>query len=182
MKICIDPGHGGKDPGAVGPTGLKEAHINLQVSQLLAPQLESRFESFILTRSEDVYIALGQRCQIANSWPADIFVSIHCNSNGPSAVGIETLYVSAKGEALSTPIQAELIRATGDVNRGLKYRSDLAVLNGTNMPATLVEIGFISHPDTEALFKEQSYLISIAKAISYGIEIYFGHKPREPMK
>ena len=182
MKICLDPGHGGHDPGAVGPTGLKEAYINLEVSQLLAMQLEARFQTLCLTRSEDIYVELTHRCQIANSWPADIFVSVHCNSDGSSAAGIECLYVSTRGEALSTPIQAELIRATGDVNRGLKYRSDLAVLNGTEMPATLVEIGFISNPDTELLFKEQSYLVIIAKAIAIGIETYFGHKPQESMK
>jgi N-acetylmuramoyl-L-alanine amidase len=168
-KFAIDAGHGGSDPGAVGPGGLHEADVNLSVSNHLVAGLVRLDLSTLLTRKTDDYVSLGARCEIANDWGADFFVSIHCNSNGSSAVGVETLYKTAKGEALALPIQEAMVEATGDVDRGLKYRSDLYVLNATRMPATLAEIGFISHPDTEALLKTDNYRKLIADAIAVGI-------------
>jgi N-acetylmuramoyl-L-alanine amidase len=169
MKICIDPGHGGKDPGAVGPEGLHEADVNLIVSKHIAAGLEKLGLSAALTRETDVFVELPDRCEFANDLAANYFVSVHCNSNGPSAVGIETLYASANGEALATPIQEMMLAATGDTDRGLKYRSDLYVLNGTHMPAVLAEIGFISHPHTESLLKTEDYKKLIADSIVKGI-------------
>jgi N-acetylmuramoyl-L-alanine amidase len=169
MKICIDPGHGGKDPGAVGPNGLNEADVNLTVSKHIAAGLERLGLDAALTRETDVFVELSDRCEFANDWAADYFVSVHCNSNGPSAAGIETLYASANGEALATPIQEMMIAATDDTDRGLKYRSDLYVLNGTHMPAVLAEIGFISNPETEGLLNTDHYRRLIADAITGGI-------------
>jgi N-acetylmuramoyl-L-alanine amidase len=174
MKICIDPGHGGKDPGAVGPKGLNEADVNLSVSERVADGLERLGLSAALTRDSDVFVELPDRCEFANDWAADYFVSVHCNSDGPSAAGIETLYASDKGEALAKPIQETLVAVTDDTDRGLKYRSDLYVLNGTHMPAALVEIGFISHPDTEALLKTSDYQKLVAEAIVAGIAKHLG--------
>jgi N-acetylmuramoyl-L-alanine amidase len=169
MKICIDPGHGGKDPGAVGPTGLNEADINLVVSERIIAGLERLGLSAALTRKTDVYVDLGARCEFANDFGANYFVSVHCNSNGPSAVGIETLYASANGEALAIPIHEMMITVTSDTDRGLKYRSDLYVLNGTHMPAVLAEIGFISNAETEGLLKTDHYRHLIADSIVAGI-------------
>lgn len=173
MKICVDPGHGGKDPGAVGPNGLNEADVNLEVSKQVASGVEQQLGfSAALTRETDVFIALGARCEFANDYAADYFVSIHCNSNGPSAIGIETLYKSGKGEALAKPIQEMMVKATGDEDRGLKYRSDLYVLSGTNMPAVLAEIGFISNPDTANLLGTDYYRKLVADSIIAGIAKY----------
>src|SRR5215510_11146761 len=125
IKICIDPGHGGKDPGAIGPNGLPEAPTVLELSQELAETVHGYGWHTLLTRRDDVFVELGERCELANEWGAVYFVSVHCNSDGPSAVGIETLYKSEKGKALATPVQQALIEDTGDVDRGLKHRSDL---------------------------------------------------------
>ena len=149
IKICIDPGHGGNDSGAGGPTGLEEATVALELSSMLSDALNNLGIDTIITREDDEFIELGTRCDIANAWEADYFVSVHLNSNGPTAVGIETLYKTESGKKLATPVQEMLIEATGDRDRGLKHRTDLYVLNGTNMPAILVEVGFISHPETE---------------------------------
>src|SRR5215510_15099352 len=100
MKICLDPGHGGSDPGAVGPSGLSEASVVLAISQYVATELENLGLEVRLTRDTDVFIALGHRCAIANDWHADYFVSIHLNSDGPNAKGIETLYKTTNGQAL----------------------------------------------------------------------------------
>ena len=91
MKICLDAGHGGHDPGAVGPTGLTESSVNLNISNYLAAILEGWGLAVKETRTTDVFVELSHRCSIANGWNADYFVSIHLNSNGPSANGIETL-------------------------------------------------------------------------------------------
>lgn len=169
MKICIDPGHGGKDPGAVGPSGLEEAGVVLVISEYLAADLGSRGVAVKLTRSNDVFIELGARCGIANDWNADYFVSVHLNSDGGSANGIETLYKSTKGEALADSVQKAMVAATGDRDRGLVYRDDLYVLNGTAMPAILAEAGFISNPTFESKFKTDEYRKLIANAICEGL-------------
>lgn len=174
MRICIDPGHGGSDPGAVGPSGLEEAAVNLAVSQYLANYLLDLGVEILLTRDTDVFVALGDRCEISNNWGSDYFVSTHQNSNGPSACGIETLYVSNAGLDLAIPVQDNMITATGDVDRGVKKRTDLAVLNGTNCPAILTESGFVSHPETEAKLATTEYQRTIAAAISRGLAIGLG--------
>jgi N-acetylmuramoyl-L-alanine amidase len=173
--------NGGSDPGAVGPTKLEEADCNLTICNYLADYLETFLGLHVeMTREEDIFIELETRCNIANDWGADYFVSIHCNSDGPEAVGVETLYSSDAGEQLAIPVHETLVLATGDRDRGLKYRDDLYVLNGTNMPAILVEIGFISHPETEQKFWDLEYLRNIANAIGRGIGMHLNLPPPSP--
>jgi N-acetylmuramoyl-L-alanine amidase len=169
MKICIDAGHGGDDSGAVGKAGLEEAPTALSISYYVNEGLMEKGYITLMTRMDDEFVELGDRCEIANDWEADYFVSIHLNSNGSTARGIETLYTSDKGKALAAPIQRKLVEVTKDTDRGLKYRDDLYVLNGTYMPAILVEVGFISHPDTEVLFNWDDYKRMVAEAIVDGI-------------
>ena len=173
-KIVIDPGHGGNDSGAGGPTGLEEASVALETSFLIVDLLGEFGYELHMTRMTDVFIELSKRCQIANDWEADYFVSVHYNSNGSTAVGIETLYTSESGKALAKPIQKALIEATGDVDRGLKERDDLYVLNGTDMPSVLLELGFISHPETEKKLRKKEYLHVLANAVVTGIREHVG--------
>jgi N-acetylmuramoyl-L-alanine amidase len=173
MKICIDPGHGGNDSGAVGPSGLEEANTVLIIARQLSAFLLGYKGVFVkLTRTADVFIELGTRCEIANKWGAHYFVSVHLNSFSTDASGIETLYASEKGKLLAAPVQEAMVAATGDVDRGLKYRDDLYVLNGTNMPAILTEGGFISHPPTEEKLKTDDYRTLLADAMALGIAGY----------
>jgi N-acetylmuramoyl-L-alanine amidase len=153
-KICIDPGHGGNDSGALGPSGLEEADVALSISIKLAEGLIERGLNVFLTRTADVFVELADRCEIANDFEADYFLSVHLNSDGATTAGIETLYASSNGKAFAAPIQAALISATGDKDRGLKKRTDLYVLNGTEMPAILTEVGFICNPEFEAKFAD----------------------------
>lgn len=180
MKIVIDPGHGGNDTGAPGPTGLNESDVVLSISEFVVAGLGKLGLETKRTRAQDVFIDLGTRCEIANNWHADYFLSIHCNSDGPSATGVETLYTSSAGEAWALPIQTMVVEATGDTDRGLKYRSDLYVLNGTNMPAALAEVGFISHAETEKLFKGDQYRKLISDAICAGIAKFLHLAPLPP--
>ncbi|OAT81121.1 N-acetylmuramoyl-L-alanine amidase [Desulfotomaculum copahuensis] len=171
MKIVIDPGHGGKDPGAVGHSGLKEANVNLQVALKVAEKLQRAGLSVKLTRTTDAFVDLQPRCDIANSWGADYFVSIHCNSAGaPQAYGTETYCYKfgGKGEVLAKAIQAELIAATGRANRGVK-EANFYVLRKTSMPAVLTELAFISNLEEERLLASAAYQEKCAMAIAKGI-------------
>ncbi len=94
-RIVIDPGHGGKDPGAIGKTGLKEKDVNLDIAKRLASILEKDRVSVVLTRSVDRFIALPRRVEIANESNADLFISIHSNANRVRSMnGFEVYYVS----------------------------------------------------------------------------------------
>jgi N-acetylmuramoyl-L-alanine amidase len=176
MKIVLDPGHGGRDPGAVGPNGLKEAAVNLAVAKKAADMLRQAGAEVKLTRTTDVFVDLQPRCDIANSFGADYFVSIHCNSAGtPQAEGTETYCykLGGQGEALAKAVQAELIAATGRADRGIKT-ANYYVLRKTNMPAVLVELAFISNPEEERLLGSPDYQEKCATAIAKGISKVIG--------
>ena len=182
MKICIDPGHGGVDPGAVGPTGLKEKAVNLAVSLKLAELLKPIAE-VKLTRTRDVAVSLKDRAAIANSFKCDYFISVHTNSFKDSKVGgVETWAYApgGKGEKLAKAVQPELVKATGFANRGVKFNSGFAVLRDTRAPAILTETGFISNPDEEKLLKTDAFRDKIARAIAQGVANRIGKKLPEP--
>jgi N-acetylmuramoyl-L-alanine amidase len=164
MKIAIDAGHGGQDSGALGSKGLKESATNLDIALRLGYLFETDNHQVLQSRTTDRFITLQGRCDVANSFKADYFISIHCNSNGHTAKGIETLVYAEGGTAykLAKSVQAELVKATGDTNRGIKIRPDLAVLKGTKMPAILCEVGFISHPTYEDYLRQVNYKQAIA--------------------
>ena len=164
--IVIDPGHGGHDPGAVS-FGRNEKDIALSISKKINANLKTLGFKTIMTRSTDVYIPLSERYSIANRNNADTFVSIHLNAGASSAAGIETLYKT--NQTLASKIQTEIISATNGKDRGLKYRSDLAVLNGTKMPAALVETGFISNATESSQLATSSYQDKLAVSIAKGI-------------
>ena len=144
---------------------------------MLGTLLASASISNRLTRESETAMSLGARTECANDWGADYFVSVHCNSDGPDAKGIETLYKTERGKELATPVQAALIKATKEVDRGLKHRTNLYVLNGTLMPSILVEIGFISHPQTEVKLVDTDYQLLVARAIAEGILKYLAKEP-----
>lgn len=181
--IVIDPGHGGTDPGAVSPNGVKEKDVNLQISLKTRNTLKNAGYNVLMTRDGDTYPTLEQRPDLANKNSADIFISIHANSvlNVPSANGIEILYApSSTGshkeegqQVLAKVILDELIKATGATNRNIKQRPNLAVLRGSNMPAILIEVGFLSNANEEKLITSNDYQNKIAAAIVRGIERYF---------
>lgn len=96
-KIVIDPGHGGKDPGAIGRTGLREKDVNLDVAKRLAKILKSQGVEVVLTRSSDIFVSLARRVDIANKSNADLFISIHSNANRARSLnGFEIYYISPR--------------------------------------------------------------------------------------
>ena len=176
MTVVIDPGHGGHDSGAVGPTGLKESGVNLRVSLSVGSLLVRAGIPVSYTRTDDRFVAINARWKQANKEDADYFVSIHCNSDGPSAEGIETLVEENRGESyeLALLVQNQLIKVTDERDRGIKARPDLGVLAGTEMTAILVEIGFISNAKTEAKLRTNDYVQRIVEALADGIALHLG--------
>ena len=171
-RIVLDAGHGGSDSGAVS-NGVREKDIILPVTLKLEEILKNKGYDIVMTRRDDVFISLTDRYRIANDAGADVFVSIHANSfSGSSANGIETLHNNGESKELSQCIQTELIKATNATDRKIKYRPNLAVLRGTNMPATLVELGFITNPSEVNQLLSDSYQNILAEAIAKGVENY----------
>lgn len=160
-EICIDPGHGGSDPGATG-CGLEEADINLDVGQRLAALIAADPDlTSIMTRTTDVFISLSARSAYANSNGANRFVSLHANAFNGSASGIETFHAtvsSAASQDQAAKIQAGMIAIWGPgspgspdlPNRGVKS-ANFSVLTNTSMPATLSEIAFVDNCSADAI-------------------------------
>lgn len=176
--IAVDPGHGGNDPGAIGPSGYSEAEAALDISLRLRDLLESYNADVVMTRESDVTVGLQERANIANNAGADIFVSIHNNAFDGTAQGIETYYfegLSPWSEAaqLADSVQSNLIAEINSPDRGIKTDS-FTVLSQTNMPAILTENMFIDNPHEEAKLMQPSVRERIAEAHLDGIADYFG--------
>ena len=183
--IVVDAGHGGSDSGAVGPTGAMEKTVTLAVAKKVQNLLTNSGARVIMTRSRDVDVyapnatdkqELQARCNVANrDNRTALFLSIHCNAfSSPSANGTETYYCagSQKGYAFAKYLNEELAQAGGLFNRGVKTANNY-VLRHTNMPASLIEIGFITNPQEERLLRSDAYQNKLANAIVKGIARYF---------
>ncbi|MGL5257152.1 MAG: N-acetylmuramoyl-L-alanine amidase family protein [Proteocatella sp.] len=176
-KIVIDAGHGGNDPGAVVKSvGVNEKTLNLQVANILRDKLTAAGYEVVMNRDTDYFVPLKDRYTNANELDSDLFVSIHHNSAANAAInGIETLHHSSRdNKEIAVYIQDELIKNTGAGNRGTKVRTDLAVLNGTKMPAVLVELGFMTNASELSKLRDSNYQNTLADSILVGINRYFG--------
>jgi len=180
--VVLDPGHGGADPGAVGPTGLREAEVVLDIAKHVFNYLKAHNISVTLTRTKSAEApSLSERAEMANAIGAELFVSIHCNGHSSDAAnGIETYHFpdSAKGKELAKSIQSELIKALKFRDRGVKTAM-FAVLRLTRMPAALAEVGFITNPGEEMLLKRDWIRKRAAEAVARGILQYLGLADKE---
>jgi N-acetylmuramoyl-L-alanine amidase len=184
VKICIDPGHGGTDPGAISGA-LYEKDVVLDVAIRLEKLLREAGHETFMTRVNDVFETPARKAWKANNTKADYFVSIHCNAaDTPFAEGTETLVYELKGEEgkLGRKIQESLVESLKTRDRGVKERKDLIVLNSTSMIAVLVEIAFISNPKEKALLIDIDKRKAIAKAIFAGIQRHLGLYPEKTME
>lgn len=175
-KVFLNPGHmPGVDPGAVNESmGIEEAWTVMDICQIIEPYLIKAGCEVYLCQSDNLYYdGVGENVvENANNWPADIFVSLHCNAFNGQAKGTETCVYSVNSESgkLGECIQRQLIDTIGTVDRGLKERPGLVVLKHTNMPAVLVEIAFIDNQeDAEILINKK---VEIARAIARGVTDY----------
>jgi len=174
MKIFIDPGHGGKDPGAVG-SGLQEKDIVLPLALSLVEKLKNYECETKLSRDKDVYVSLSDRAMAANAWGANLFFSIHVNAFAtPEPNGYEDYTYPSVGVATQNIRKAihlhiaKVWTAVSRMNRGMKTKN-LQVLRETAMPAVLVENGFISNPQDAALLKQAAFQNKLVDAMVAGI-------------
>jgi N-acetylmuramoyl-L-alanine amidase len=198
-RVVIDPGHGGKDPGARGAAKkLKEKDLALDISRRLQAKLAARGYSVSLTRDGDEFVKLGTRAAIANRLRADLFLSIHLNAVGTTSVaGVETYAFTPAGQPStrsggSRPadekrypgnrkdpwnaligyyVQSELVKSLGARDRGLK-RARWEVLKTLNCPGLLIETGFLTNPGEAQKMKDSRYRDKIADAIAQGVYRY----------
>lgn len=175
-SIVVDPGHGAKDPGAVNSkVGIQEKTLNLQISEKFAARLKQEGYNVTTTRDTDVFIELVQRAATANDSDADLFISIHHNATGSTAAnGIETLYYpSEDNKALAQIFQTEMVNASGANDRRIIPRSNLAVLNRTKMPATLLELGYMTNAAEVAKLMDDAYQNKMVEGMVNAVNKYF---------
>lgn len=180
--ICIDPGHGGYDPGAIG-SGAQEKDITLKIGLKLGKILSDNGIKVVYTRTSDAVPwppsereDLQARCDIARENNADYFISIHCNSAVPTAHGIETYYshlnnANNVSKELAQYVQEELIKEVSAVDRGVKDNV-FYVNRNVDCPSILIETGFITNAKEGQLLKSDAYQSKIAHAIAQGILNY----------
>lgn len=170
--IVIDPGHGGKDPGATGG-GVQEKAVVLNVAKKIRAYLEARACTVMLTRETDVFVELSDRARMANAAKADLYVSIHCNSveGNASVTGMEIYHYTHASDAskrAASAIYDRLLPASALRGRGVKA-DNFAVLRETKMPAVLIELGFISNSGDRAKLTDSAWQDDAAQAIADGI-------------
>ena len=188
-RLCIDPGHGGADPGASG-NGLLEKDVNLDVALRFADLLDADSADgsgggaweVLLTREADVSVSLLQRVTLANAFGADSFCSIHSNSfSDPSAHGTET-YSFAEGTtaaALRDRVHARMLDAWGLTDRGTKTAGFYVLVN-TSMPAELAEMGFITNAGDAAFLGSPAQRQAMALAHLFAVQEHHGYGVHEP--
>lgn len=173
--VVIDPGHGGRDPGAVGIGGIQEKVINTTISNRVRQRLQEAGLTVLMTREGDQWVDLDARAQFANRARADVFVSIHANAISmarPEVNGLETYYL-ASGERLARSIHNSVLRNTDMRDRGVR-QARFYVLRHTTMPAVLVETGFVTGAEDAARFRNPAAVNQIADGIARGILDYLG--------
>ncbi len=176
FKVVIDPGHGGPDPGAIGIGGLRETDIVLDVSKQVSRLISAKGVKVIMTRRREIDLDLPPRVARANRSRANVFVSIHANATKGKrrdVNGVETYYYAGyRGLTLAKNIHKEIVKVSyGSPDRGVR-RSRFFVIRKTDMPAALVELGFVTGRIDSRKLKQEEHRQKLAFAIAKGILNY----------
>lgn len=178
LTIVLDPGHGGADPGATYPVGvknpdIKEKDITLNVALKVKAKLEAKGIKVLMTRTKDEYPTLKERVEMANNANCDLYVSVHVNAmdNKDEIDGAQVYYHkdSEFGKKLAKYVYESIIEHTGLTRRGVQNGSALYVLKNTKMPAILTEGGFITNENDRKYISSEQGCVDMANAISEGI-------------
>ncbi len=184
--IVIDAGHGGRDDGSTGVTGVKESDINLKIAKTLKVYLETLGIKVILTRADGngLYDAnatnfkasdMAKRIEIIDNAKADMVISIHCNSyKNSSESGAQAFYQEddENGKKFAEDIQSQLINQLNGA-RDSANKGDFYILKESKTTAVLIECGFLSNPNEEKLLNSTNYQNKVAYAIMCGVVKYF---------
>lgn len=181
-KIYIDPGHGGKDSGAIG-YGLKEKDVTLKIGLYTRDFLNNNYENLAvkMSRTKDGTISLKQRTDDANKWGADVLVSIHCNAFNGKAKGYEDYIYNGLGSNSKTQqlqnIMHEEISKLFSTDRG-KKKANFHMLRESKMHAILTENGFIDNKEDNDFLKKDANLKKLGEAHAKGIAKFLGLKKK----
>jgi N-acetylmuramoyl-L-alanine amidase len=168
--VVIDAGHGGHDRGGIAGQRVDEKTMNLDVAQRLKAVLQSYGYRVVMTRDSDVFIPLGTRVAIANSYRDAIFVCVHFNATPRrSASGIETYFYSSQSLPLASAIHYYVAGGAPSANRGVRRRG-FFVLRRTTIPSVLVECGFLTNPTEAQHALSPAYRQKLALEIAHGIQ------------
>lgn len=185
--IALDAGHGGSDTGAIGPTGVTEKGVTLRVAKALQKLLQAEEATVLMTRTTDTEVSpkkanasdveeLQARCDVGNDGNADIFISMHMDSFTNSTPSGTTGYYYTKGskasQRLAQYVSEGVVTALGTGNRGTKS-CNFYVVKHTDMPATLVEMAFISNDKEEKLMNSEAGINRAAEGILNGLRRFF---------
>ena len=176
--IVIDAGHGDEDPGS-SISNVDEKDLNLQIALKLKSALEEEGYEVMMTRSDDTYLTLTERAEFANEVEADLFISIHQNSyiDDSTVSGIEVYYNEStkteSDEVLAQFIQTELVETTGAGDRGIRAYDELVVTRKTEMPACLVELGYMTNKSELSLLQSDAYQYKLVTGMVNGINQFF---------
>jgi N-acetylmuramoyl-L-alanine amidase len=169
ITVVIDAGHGGYDRGGIPGQRVSEKEMALDVAQRLKKVLAGSGYRVVMTRDSDVFVPLGTRVAIANSYSNAIFVSIHFNSaKRRGASGIETYFYGRDSLQLASAIHYFVAGGAPSSNRNVRRRGYF-VLRKTKVPAVLVECGFLTNPSEAALAQTASYRQKLAEEIAAGV-------------
>ncbi|MCP3028409.1 N-acetylmuramoyl-L-alanine amidase [Halobacillus sp. A5] len=174
VRITLDAGHGGTDPGAIGAAGTYEKDVNLSTAQRTYDELSDAGATVNMTRSGDQYVDLDERVNISHSYDSDAFISLHYNaSTYSSAEGISSYYSDSSKDLLwARSMQDQLASKTDRLNNGV-FQEEYRVVKDNQAPAVLVELGFLSNPEEEEVVQTESYQSLVADAITQGAIDYF---------
>ena len=168
--VVIDAGHGGFDRGGIAGQRVDEKTMNLDVALRLRSVLQASGYRVVMTRDSDVFIPLGTRVAIANSYRDAIFVCIHFNATPRrSASGIETYFYSSQSLPLASAIHYYVAGGAPSANRGVRRRG-FFVLRRTTIPSVLVECGFLTNPTEAGYAQNAGYRQKLAMEIAHGIQ------------
>lgn len=185
--IALDAGHGGSDTGAIGPTGVTEKGVTLRVAKALQKLLQAEGATVLMTRTTDTEVSpkkanasdveeLQARCDVGNDGNADIFISMHMDSFTNSTPSGTTGYYYTKGskasQRLAQYVSEGVVTALGTGNRGTKS-CNFYVVKHTDMPATLVEMAFISNDKEEKLMNSEAGINRAAEGLLNGLRRFF---------
>jgi N-acetylmuramoyl-L-alanine amidase len=167
--VVVDAGHGGYDRGGIPGQRVAEKEMTLDVAQRLKKVLAANGYRVVMTRDSDVFVPLGTRVAIANSYANSIFVSVHFNSAKRSgASGIETYFYDRESLPLASAIHYFVAGGAPSSNRNVRRRG-YYVLRKTSVPAVLVECGFLTNPTEAAYAQTTSYRQKLAEEIAAGV-------------
>ena len=185
--IVIDPGHGGPDSGTQGQASVPEKAVVLDVALQLASILEQAGSRVELTRRGDYLPAPGSRglsarVDLARVPGTDVFISLHADAHAdPSVRGVTTYYYRADSLPLARAIHEELVDRLGAPDRGIR-RTEFYVIQAAPVPAVLVELGYMTHPQEAALLSRADYRRRAAAAIAEGLARYFASLERAGLR